>query len=614
MGKRVLLLGNEAITRGILETGIGVMTTYPGTPASEIADTTSLIAKDAGVYMEYSTNEIVALEVAAGAAISKVRALTAMKHVGLNVAADALMTLAYTGTRAALIVVTADDPECYSSQNEQDNRYYALLSNLPLLEPSNAQEAKDMVHEAVTISEKLEIPCLLRTTTRVAHTRTPVTLDKIQKPNMKGEFIKDPKRFVMIPAHARTQHQWLLDKMEKAKTIAEESPFNKITRTGTRIGIITSGAAYNYAAEATELLNLDASFLKLGMTHPLPENKIIEFLKNHKQIIIIEELESYLEMQIKAIAKDHAPDAEIHGKTGTLYFPNYGELSTRLVIRGITNILNKKSPINFEEIDRKYSETSEILIPRPPILCPGCPHRASFHIIKTATAGKAILPTDIGCYALGIQQPLQVGDLLICMGASIGTAGGVSKVTGRDAVAIVGDSTFFHATVPGLINAVYNNHKVTLVILDNLTTAMTGHQPHPGTGMTGMGVEGVRVSAEEVAGGCGVKYVKVVSPFNVKEATNIIREALKVEGPSVVVFRSPCTLVMLSETRRKGLKVMPCHVTEKCTNCMVCFKLLGCPAFEVKEDKVVINESQCSGCTLCAAVCPYRAIEGGEMP
>lgn len=590
------------------------MTTYPGTPASEIADTTSLIAKDAGVYMEYSTNEIVALEVAAGAAISKVRALTAMKHVGLNVAADALMTLAYTGTRAALIVVTADDPECYSSQNEQDNRYYALLSNLPLLEPSNAQEAKDMVHEAVTISEKLEIPCLLRTTTRVAHTRTPVTLDKIQKPNMKGEFIKDPKRFVMIPANARTQHQWLLDKMEKAKAIAEESPFNKITRTGTGTGIITSGAAYNYAAEATELLNLDASILKLGMTHPLPENKIIEFLKNHKQIIIIEELESYLEMQIKAIAKDHAPDAEIHGKTGTLYFPNYGELSTRLVIRGITKILNKKSPINFEEIDRKYSETSEILIPRPPILCPGCPHRASFHIIKTATAGKAILPTDIGCYALGIQQPLQVGDLLICMGASIGTAGGVSKVTGRDAVAIVGDSTFFHAAVPGLINAVYNNHKVTLVILDNLTTAMTGHQPHPGTGMTGMGIEGVRVSAEEVASGCGVKYVKVVSPFNVKEATNIIREALKVEGPSVVVFRSPCTLVMLSETRRKGLKVMPCHVTEKCTNCMVCFKLLGCPAFEVKEDKVVINESQCSGCTLCAAVCPYRAIEGGEMP
>jgi len=563
--------------------------------------------------MEYSTNEIVALEVAAGAAISKIRALAAMKHVGLNVAADALMTLAYTGTRAALIIVTADDPECYSSQNEQDNRYYALLSNLPLLEPSDAQEAKDMIHEAVEISEKLELPCLFRTTTRVAHTRTPVILDKIAKPNMKGEFIKDAKRFVMVPANARTQHRWLLDKMEKAKTITEESPFNKTTRTGTEIGIITSGAAYNYATEAVDVLGLDASILKLGMTHPLPENKITDFLKHHKKIIIIEELEPYLETQIKAIAKDHAPNTEIHGKTGTLYFPNYGELSTRLVTEGLTRILDKKSPINFTEIDNRYQQASQILLPRPPILCPGCPHRASFHIIRTATAGKAICPTDIGCYALGVQQPLLVGDLLICMGASIGTAGGVSKVTGRDTVAIVGDSTFFHAAVPGLINAVYNNHKVTLIVLDNLTTAMTGHQPHPGTGVTGMGVEGSRISVEELARGCGVKFVEVVTPFNVKEASNVLKKALKTEGPAVVIFRSPCTLVTLSEKRRKGLKVSACRVNEKCTNCMACFKLLGCPAFEVKEGKVTINEAQCSGCTLCATVCPYQAIEGGEM-
>jgi indolepyruvate ferredoxin oxidoreductase alpha subunit len=590
------------------------MTTYPGTPASEIADTIALVAQDAGMYMEYSTNEIVALEVAAGAAISKVRALAAMKHVGLNVAADALMTLAYTGTRAALVIVTADDPECYSSQNEQDNRYYALLSNLPLLEPSDAQEAKDMIHYAVETSEKLELPCLIRTTTRVAHTRTPVTLDTIQKPNMKGEFIKDAKRFVMVPANARTQHRWLLDKMEKAKTITEESPHNKITRKGAETGIITSGAAYNYASEAADLLSLDASILKLGMTHPLPQNKIINFLKDHKKIIIIEELEPYLETQIKAIAKDHTPNTEIHGKTNKTYFPNYGELSTRHTTEGLTRILNKKPPINLTQIDNKYRQASEILLPRPPILCPGCPHRASFHIIKTATGGKAICPTDIGCYALGAQQPLQVGDLLICMGASIGTAGGVSKVTGRDTIAIVGDSTFFHAAVPGLINAVYNNHKVTLIILDNLTTAMTGHQPHPGTGVTGMGFEGTKVSLEEIARGCGVKHVKIVTPFNVKEATKMVKEALKIEGPSIIIFRSPCTLVSLSERRRKGLKVTHCRVTEKCTNCMACFKLLGCPAFEAREGKVAISEAQCSGCTLCAAVCPYQAIEGGEMP
>lgn len=612
VGKRVLFLGNEAITRGILETGIGVMTTYPGTPASEIADTTALIAEEAGMYMEYSTNEIVALETAAGAAICKVRALTAMKHVGLNVAADALMTLAYTGIRAALIVITADDPDCYSSQNEQDNRYYALLSNLPLLEPSDAQEAKDMLHEAVSISEKLELPCLLRTTTRVAHTRTPIVLNKIQKPNMQGEFTKDAKRFVMVPANARTQHKWLLDKMNKAKIISEESPFNRITRTGTGTGIITSGAAYNYAAEAAELLNLNTSILKLGMTHPLPENKIASFLKTHKKIIVIEELEPYLETQIKAIAKDHAPNVEILGKIGTMYFPNFGEFSTRLVAEGVARILNKKLSLDFVKIDKKYREASEILLPRPPILCPGCPHRASFHIIKTATAGKAICPTDIGCYALGVQQPLLVGDLLICMGASIGTAGGISRVTGKDVVAVVGDSTFFHAAIPGLVNAVYNNHKVTLIILDNLTTAMTGHQPHPGTGKTGMGIQTMRVSIEEVARGCGVKFVRIVTPFNVKEATSTVKEALKVDGPSVVIFRAPCTLLMLSEKRRAGLKVVPCRVSGKCTNCMACFKLLGCPAFEAKEGKVSINEAQCSGCTLCAAVCPYQAIEGGE--
>ncbi len=612
VGKRVLLLGNEAITRGMLETGIGVMTTYPGTPASEIADTTALIANDMGMYMEYSTNEIVALETAAGAAICQVRALTAMKHVGLNVAADALMTLAYTGVRAALIIVTADDPECYSSQNEQDNRYYATLSNLPLLEPSDAQEAKDMIHEAVNISEKLELPCLMRTTTRVAHTRAPVVLGKIQRPNMKGEFIKDARRFVMVPANARTQHKWLLDKMEKARTISEESSFNKVTRTGAEAGIITSSAAYNYAVEASDLLNLDVSILKLGMTHPLPENKIASFLKTHKKIIVIEELEPYMETQIKAIAKEHTPDVEFFGKTGTTHFPNFGEFSTRLVMEGLATILNKKLPIDFIQIEKKYREASEILLPRPPILCPGCPHRASFHIIKTATAGKAICPTDIGCYALGVQPPLQASDLLICMGASIGTAGGISKVTGKDTVAIVGDSTFFHAAIPGLINAVYNKHKVTLVILDNLTTAMTGHQPHPGTGKTGMGTETTKVSIEEVAKGCGVKYVEVVNPFKVKEATNLVKEALKIDGPSVLIFRSPCVLLTLAEKRREGLKVTPCKVTEKCTNCMACFKLLGCPAFEIKENKVAINETQCTGCTLCVAVCPYQAVEGGE--
>jgi indolepyruvate ferredoxin oxidoreductase alpha subunit len=325
-GKRVLLLGNEAIARGALEAGIGVVTTYPGTPASEIGDSISAIAKDAGVYMEYSTNEIVAVETAAGAAVCGVRALSAMKHVGLNVAADAVMTLAYVGVRGGFVIVTADDPECYSSQNEQDNRYYALLSKLPCLEPSDAQEAKDMVSYAVKISEQLQLPVLMRTTTRVGHTRGPVILGALEKPNMKGEFIRDVKRFVMVPANARIQHRALLDKLERAKEISENSPYNKAVRQGKTVGIISSSAAYSYAVEAAEFLSLDAGVLKLGMTYPLPEKKIADFLKLHNRIVVVEELEPYLELQIRAIAKNHAPSVEICGKMKEPFFPRFGEL------------------------------------------------------------------------------------------------------------------------------------------------------------------------------------------------------------------------------------------------------------------------------------------------
>ena len=608
-GKRVLLLGNEAIARGILEAGIGVMTTYPGTPASEIGDTVSEIAAEAGLYMEYSTNEIVAVEVAAGAANSGVRALTAMKHVGLNVAADAVMTLAYVGVKGGYVIVTADDPECYSSQNEQDNRYYALLSGLPCLEPSNAQEAKEMTISAVEISEKLELPVLLRTTTRISHTRGPVTYGRLVKPNLKGEFVKDVKRMVMVPANARPMHVKLLEKMEKAKEITEKTPYNAIMRKGNgEYGIVSSSSAYNYAVEAANLLELDASVLKLGMTHPLPEKMIAEFLKNHKKVIVVEELEPYLETHVKAIAKDYAPNVEIYGKTKEKYFPRKGELSTRLVAMGLAKITGKNPPIDFEKIDAAYAEIAKTLPSRPPILCPGCPHTASFYVIGRATGKKAIYTTDIGCYALGIMPPLNIGDILICMGASIATAQGISKTTGKDTIAVIGDSTFFHAAIPGLINAVYNNHKVVLAVLDNLTTAMTGHQPHPGTGKTGMQAMGNRVLVEKVAEGCGVKYVKVVNPFKTKEAETVLKEALQHPGPAVIVFRAPCALMTVRDKRRKGIEIKACKITDQCTDCMACIKLLGCPALTVDEGKVRINEALCVGCGLCASVCPYNAI------
>jgi len=611
--KHVLLLGNEAIVRGILETGIGMVTTYPGTPASEIGDTVSEIAKEAGLYMEYSTNEMVAVEVAAGAANVGVRALTAMKHVGLNVAADAVMTLAYVGVKGGYVIVTADDPECYSSQNEQDNRYYALLSNLPCLEPSDPQEAKDMTKTAIEISEKLELPVLLRTTTRVNHTRGPVTFAKLAKPNLKGQLVRDVKRMVMVPAHARLMHAKLLEKVEKAKGISESSPHNIVTRKGkNQMGLISSSSAYNYAVEAVELLGLDVSILKLGMTHPLPEKMIGQFLRVHKQIVIIEELEPYLETQIKAVAKDYAPNVEVFGKTDKQYFSRKGELSTRLVAAGLAEITGKKLPIDFGKIDEAYAEIANELPSRPPILCAGCSHRASFFVIKKVGGEKTNYPTDIGCYALGIAPPLNVGDLLICMGSGVSAAQGISRATGQPTIAIIGDSTFFHAALPGLVNAVYNDAKITLAVLDNSTTAMTGHQPHPGTGFRGMGTPAEKISIEKVAEGCGVKYVKVVNPFQIKEAGAILKEALQHSGPSVVIFRAPCTLLSVREKRRKGIRTLSYKILDKCTNCTACIKLLGCPALIVENGKVLIDEALCTACGLCASVCPYNAIERGS--
>jgi len=409
-------------------------------------------------------------------------------------------------------------------------------------------------------------------------------------------------------------HESLLKKVEQAKEISEASPYNKVVSEAQNkeLGVISSSSAYNYAAEAVDFLGLDASVLKLGMTHPFPEKKIGNFLKNHEKIIVVEELEPFLEMQVKVAAKDYAPNVEIYGKMNMPYFSRKGELSTRLVIRGLSEITNKKLPIDLRKTDERYAEIAKDLPSRPPVMCAGCPHRASFHVIKKVTAGKAIYPTDIGCYALGIAPPLRIGDILICMGASVSTAQGISKVTDLDTIPVIGDSTFFHAAIPGLVNAVYNNHKITLVVLDNLTTAMTGNQPHPGTGVTGMKALSQKVLIEKVAEGCGVKYVRVVNPFKIKEAATVLKEALQQHGPSVVVFRAPCALMVARERRRKGARIAPCKVTDECTDCLACIKLLGCPALVVKHEKVRIDEAVCNTCGLCISVCPYNAIRCGE--
>ena len=595
----ILLSGNEAIVRGALEGGVKVATAYPGTPSTEIIDTFHKIHKKVGIYAEYSVNEKVALEIAAGAAISGRRALCSMKHVGLNVASDTFITLAYTGVRGGIVVVSADDPSCWSSQNEQDNRYYARLANVPMFEPSNSQEAKEMTLSALELSEELELPILLRSTTRISHTLSPVSLNPFRKSSATGKFIKDTERFVMVPRNALLMHDKLLDKMEKAHKISEGSPYNRMIREEDgEAGIITSGASSNYAVEAVERLGLKASILKLGMTFPLPSQMILNFIESFDKIFVIEELEPILEHDVRSMSSSLEGKDKIFGKL-TGHLPRSREYSTRIVYDGLARGLGL--PLFLKEENLRVFQVATTP-DRPPVLCPGCPHRASFYVLKTTLGKKIVYCTDIGCYALGIQPPLQVGDLLICMGASLGTASGISQALGEPTVAVVGDSTFFHASIPALVDAVYNNHRIIVFVLDNLTTAMTGFQPHPGV----KSGESNNIMIEDVARGCGAKYVKVVDPMNVEMARKIIKGALAFKGPSVIVLRHICSIY----EREQGVKHAPYVISEeKCDNCLACIKVLGCPAIHVVEENVEINEVLCTGCGFCVHICPRKAIE-----
>ena len=552
-GKKILLLGNEAITRGALEAGVDVATTYPGTPSSEIADTFSYIAryftkqkKDPSYYFEYSTNEKVALEVAGASAISGLRALTCMKHVGLNVASDTFMTYMYIGCNGGHVIISADDPSCHSSQNEQDNRYYALFSGAPMLEPTTPNEAKEMTRIGFEISEKLKSPILLRTTTRLNHVRGPINLKKIKKPRKKGKFERSPM-WVTTPAIARKRHPELLKMIKKAGEISEKSEFNKIINVGKPKdwGIVTSGVSYNYVREVADDLNLDIRILKLGMTHPLPRKMCEKFIKSCKKIIVVEELEPILENQFKNIAYDMNSDIELFGKT-TNHFSRLFEYNLDIVTEGICNILNIKNPI-------KKPKKSDIKLPsRPPALCPGCPHRATYYAAKLAKPRGVIYPTDIGCYTLGRAKPLEMADLLLCMGSNAGTACGLSVATDEKIISFMGDSTFFHSGIPPVVNAAHHNHDVVLTVLDNRTTAMTGHQPHPGTEFDGMGRPAKKIFVEEVCKGCGIEKVEITDPNDIKKTTKIFKEALDYKGPAVVVSKSPCILLENRDKRKRG--------------------------------------------------------------
>ena len=610
-GRKEFLLGNEAIVRGAVEAGVNFASTYPGTPSSEIGNVLFYIAKDAGIYFEFSTNEKVALEVSAAAAASGLRSMVFFKHVGLNVASDAFMTTAYLGTKGGLVVISADDPSMHSSQNEQDNRYYAQLANIPMIEPSSAQEMKDFIKYAFEISEKFKLPVLFRTTTRVNHLRGIVEYGEIKKKNREGYFEKNPNKYVPVPANSRRMHQELLEKMKKVAEYVNDSPINKIEKYGEDFAIITSGASYNYVSDVVRDLGLKAKILKLGFTHPFPQKLVGDFIKDVKKVIIVEELEPYLERETRILAQMNGIDVEIHGKMDG-YFPRAYEYNVDVVKQGLAKIIGLK-------LDKKTYEAKEIELPsRPPVLCPGCPHRATYYAammaLKQLKIKDAIITTDIGCYTLGIQKPYEMADYLLCMGSSIGTAVGFSKATKQKVIGFVGDSTFFHAAIPGLIDAYHNNANVVYVVLDNRTTAMTGHQPHPGLPINGMGEKAPYVDIEKLVRGIGIDFVRKVDPYNIKETIKVFREALQHEGIAVIVSERECALLWDARRRKQGEWWVYQINQDKCTQCGLCSDWLACVAIYKKKDengkeRVYINDALCDGCGVCATICPFKAIE-----
>ncbi|MGV8075660.1 MAG: indolepyruvate ferredoxin oxidoreductase subunit alpha [Syntrophobacteraceae bacterium] len=602
-GKKMLLLGNDAIARGALEAGLAFGATYPGTPSSEIAINLFDISHESDLYFEYSTNEKVALEVAAAAANAGIRSMAVMKHVGLNVAADALMTLAYLGVKAGMVIISADDPFMFSSQNEQDNRYYGKLSGLPILEPSSVEEAKEMIKYAFDLSEKIKEPVLFRTTTRINHSTGIVTLGEIPPAKTRGDFVKDPFNQVAVPAVARNLHVKLLKNWDEAKNISESSPYNFQEGNGS-FGVICNGVSYNYVSDAVKDLDIEerVRILRIGFSNPMPGAVIKAFLKGCDKVLVVEEGEPYMEEAVKAFAQEEGIAVEIKGKGPELFSRLY-EFDPALVRKVIADYLGVPcEPAAIPDL----SDVPEIP-QRPPNLCAGCPHRATYYIVGQAAEGlETIYPTDIGCYTLGMLPPLSMADFQICMGSSVSLACGFSKSTDKKVIAFIGDSTFFHSGITGLINAVFNNHNFTLVILDNGTTAMTGHQPHPGVDMSRLNLTGYgRVSIEDVVRAVGVREVQVIKPLKIKKSIEAVRKAIEFKGVSVVVSEEICTLYA---KRFKLPKTRRYQVTDKCKNHRDCINKLACPAFYLKEDKVCIDPAQCAGCAVCAQICPENAI------
>jgi len=602
-GEKIMLLGNEAIARGAVEAGVAFATTYPGTPSSEISLNLFQMSRESDLYFEYSTNEKVSLEVAAAAANSGLRTFCMMKHVGLNVAADPLMTLAYIGVTAGMVILTADDPAMFSSQNEQDNRYYAKFGHLPMLEPSSVAEAKEMIKAAFELSETLKQPVILRTTTRINHSNAFVTFGDIKERKTKGRFERDPMRCVTVPAVARGLHVKLVARMEKAAGMSESSALNFVTGQGAW-GVVANGVSYHYALDAVKDLGVESAvkILRPGFSNPMPKEKIKDFLAGCEKVLVIEEGEPFMEEAVKAVAQEAGLVIPIRGKTDAL-FTSLGEFHPAMVREKMASFFG------LDVTPAPVVDTSDVpeIANRPPNLCSGCSHRATFYAIKKAAQGLDVIhPSDIGCYTLGFMPPLSVGDFVICMGGSVSSACGFSKATDQKVVSVVGDSTFFHSGITGLVNAVFNRHNFTLVILENGITAMTGHQPHPGVDMELMGMSGYgRVDIESLVKALGVAHVSVIRPFKVKKSIETLKTAMAFEGVSVVIAKEPCILWA------KGIKLKKARafeVSDKCKDHKDCINGIACPSFYIDAGRVKIDADTCVGCALCAQICPENAI------
>lgn len=571
-----LMLGNAAFARGLYEAGVTVVSSYPGTPSTEI---TECAAEYDEIYAEWAPNEKVAMEVALGASIAGSRSFCGMKHVGLNVAADPLYTASYTGVNGGMVIAVADDPGMHSSQNEQDSRHHAIASKVLMVEPSDSAECKDFVKTSFELSEEYDVPVIVRMCTRVAHSQSAVELCDRVVPRQK-EYIKNPQKYVMMPAFARPRHVFVEERTKKLIEYAEKSPLNKVIDNGGDIGIITSGISYQYAREA---MGDKASYLKLGVVNPLPAELIKNFCAKYKNVYVIEELDDIIETHCKKMGLD---------VVGKELFGCIGEFSQALVAEKLLGVKNESAAFDGN-------------VPvRPPVMCAGCPHRGLFYCLSK---NKITVSGDIGCYTLGASAPLAAMDTTICMGASISALHGFNKARGEEAekstVAVIGDSTFMHSGMTGLVNIAYNSTNSTVIILDNSITGMTGHQQNPTTGKNLKGDPAAAVNLEELCKAIGIKRVRVVDPYNLAETEAAIKEELAAPEASVIISRRPCALLKYVK-HKPALKV----VNDKCRGCKMCLKL-GCPAISVRDGKAVIDHTQCVGCGICTEVCKFGAIE-----